>query len=390
MVTTLIFILVLGFLVFVHEFGHFIAARKTGMKVHEFALGFPPFLIGFYKDPKTGKKIWVTRMQAKKDLLAAGGGKDDAAVYPNTLYALNLLPLGGYVKIKGENGEESNDSDSFGYQKTWKKIVVLVAGVTMNFLAAAILLGIGFGIGLPMDVSDGIEDSAQLVTKPAIAIQQIASDSAAEKAGLQLGDKLISVDGDELESTKEMVDYVINNPDKEMNLEVLRGEKTMNISITPSTVKGTDSPRLGVMLAEAAIVRYPWYLSFYKGFVAAGVMTLQIFVGFGMLIKGLITGQGLAFDVSGPVGIASLVGDSFRLGINYLIQVTSMISLSLAVLNILPIPALDGGRAVFVILEKILKRKLPLKYEQLAHTIGFILLMVLVVLVTIKDVVKLF
>jgi len=390
MTTLIVFILVLGLLVFVHEFGHFIAARKTGMKVHEFALGFPPYIIGFYKDPKTKKIVWVSRDKAKRDLLSAGGGKENTLEYPATLYALNILPLGGYVKIKGENGEDENEPDSFGYQKTWKKIVALIAGVSMNFLLACVLLGIGFCIGLPMDVSQGLEENAILVTEPSVSVQQVQADSSADKAGLKMADKLLQIDDIKLTNAQMLVDYVAENGEKEMHLIYQRGEQELETNITPTLLENEETPRLGVMLAEAAIVRYPWYISIYKGFVAGGIMTVQILVGFYDLLKNLILGQGLVYDVSGPVGIATLVGDSYKLGISYLINVTAMISLSLAVINILPIPALDGGRAVFVIIEKFTKKKLPLKYEQTAHTVGFILLMLLIVVVTVKDVLKLF
>ena len=168
------------------------------------------------------------------------------------------------------------------------------------------------------------------------------------------------------------------------------GEK-IKLKITPESLDGSESdPRFGVALAEAGIVRYPWYVAIYKGFVSATLATMQIFVAFYYLIKNLIIGNGLMFEVSGPVGIAKVVGDSFRMGINYLINVTAMISLSLAVLNILPIPALDGGRILFVLIEKIIGRPVPMKYEQMAHTIGFLLLMVLIVIVTARDIIGLF
>jgi regulator of sigma E protease len=144
------------------------------------------------------------------------------------------------------------------------------------------------------------------------------------------------------------------------------------------------------MLLDAALVRYPWYIALYKGFIAAFFGLINIFLGFYTLIKGLIFGQGMAFDVSGPVGIASVIGQSARMGINYLLNVAAMISLSLAALNILPFPALDGGRVLFVVLEKIFRRPVPQKYEQVAHTIGFLLLLVLIIFVTGRDIKALF
>ncbi|MCB9798485.1 RIP metalloprotease RseP [Candidatus Nomurabacteria bacterium] len=390
--TVILFIIVLGILVFVHEFGHFIAARKTGMKVYEFALGFPPMIVGVYKDPKTGKFVWVWPKKKKTDgkIAKVAGGEEFEQEYPATLYSLNLLPLGGFCKIKGENGEDAKESDSFGYQKTWKKLVVLVAGVTMNFLLAAVVLGIGFMIGLPTDVSQGVPDGATLIGEPAVVIQQVEKDSAAEEVGLQMGDKILSIDGAQANSVSEMIAYIKSVGEEPITIVAQRGEEVNTLSVAPKIPEGADAPRLGVYMADAAIVQYPWYQSIWKGFVGAAISLINIFIGFFLLIKGLILGQGLIFDVAGPVGIATMVGDSARLGINYLLNITAMISLSLAAINILPIPALDGGRALFVIIEAIFKKPVPLKYEQAAHTIGFLLLMVLIVVVTARDIMGLF
>ena len=392
MTTLILFFLILGLLVFVHEFGHFIAARKSGMKVYEFALGFPPFICGFYKDPKTKKLVWVTAKDAKKRALMAGGGKDvdESQEYPSTLYSLNLIPLGGFCKIKGENGEDAKDSDSFGYQKTWKKSIVLVAGVVMNFLLAAVLLAIGFGIGLPTDVSGGVEENAVLLEKPAVVIQHVEDNSPAKKAGLLLGDKVQKIDETVIDSAKTMTQYIKDHKEDVLLLHILRGEEHITAKAQPAVVVAGEPVRLGVILADAALVKYPWHIAWYKGFVSASYALVGIFVSFFLLIKGLIFGQGLAFGVAGPVGIASIIGDSARLGVPYLINITAMISLSLAAMNILPIPALDGGRLFFVLAEKVIGRPVPLKYEQLAHTIGFLLLLFLIVIVTFRDIMGLF
>ena len=386
--TLILFVLVLSLLVFVHEFGHFIAARKSGMKVYEFALGFPPLALGFYKDPKTKKIVWVTPKDVKKRKLMAGGGSavDEQFEYPATLYSLNLIPLGGFCKIKGENGEDVKDSDSFGFQKTWKKVVVLVAGVTMNYLLAAVLIGIGFMIGLPMDVSGGVDSSATLLEQPSVVVQHVEEKSPAKNAGVMLGDTILSINGVPMANSREMISYVSEHKQDALDIEILRDEASQYISLTPDVVVAGEPARLGVVLADAAVVQYPWYIAIYKGFVSATFGLIGIFISFFLLIKGLILGQGLAFGVAGPVGIASIIGDSARLGVHYLINVTAMISLSLAAINILPIPALDGGRLVFVLIEGVFKKPVPLKYEQLAHTIGFVLLLVLIVIVTFRDI----
>jgi len=397
MLTVILFLVILSLLVFVHEFGHFLAARKLGMRVYEFALGFPPMAIGVYRDPKTKKLVWVKgKKKIKRDVISAGGGKEteEHSEYPSTLYTLNWLPLGGFCKIKGENGENDREKDSFSGQKAWRRILVLVAGVTMNFLLAGVLLAVGFMVGLPTDISNGVDSKAQLVQSAQVIIQQVEKGSPAEDAGLQFGDIILSLNNEAIDSSEKITTFVRSRADQLIDVKVSRtvdGKKQeLVIPVTPRVEDGAQPPRIGVILADAAIIRYPWYISLYKGFQAAFFGLISIFVSFYLLLKGLLLGQGLAFDVSGPVGIASVIGQSAKLGIQYLINVTAMISLSLAAMNILPIPALDGGRVLFVVLEKILRKPVPMKYEQAAHTIGFLLLLVLIAVVTARDVIGLF
>jgi len=397
MATIIIFLLILSLLVIVHEAGHFVLAKKFGMKVYEFGLGFPPRAGGFYRDPKTGRWKWVSgfgKREKRKEkggfdqLKETVGGGERVEEFPGTLYSLNWLPIGGFVKIKGESGEKANESDSFAHKKPWQRLIVLVAGVFMNVVLAAILLSIGFMIGLPTDVTEGIPKGATLTEPPAVVVQQVVAESPARAAGIRLGDKIISLNSEAVETAKDLTEKVREQGAVELTLIIKRGDEELALKLTPAVLpEDTDLvPRLGILLADAGIVRYPWYRALYQGAVAAGFSLINIFVAFYILIKNLILGQGLAFEVSGPVGIASIVGASARLGFNYLLNVTAMISLSLAAINILPIPALDGGRALFVVIEKIIRRPVALKYEQLAHTIGFVLLMILIVIVTARDI----
>lgn len=393
MVTAIIFIVMLSILVLVHEWGHFVTARMFGMKVYEFGLGFPPRFGGFYKDPKTGKWVWV-RGKGKNTLSETVGGEDRVHPdeFPGVLYSVNWLPLGGFVKIKGENGEKAGDSDSFGHFAAWKKLTVLVAGVFMNFVLAALLLGIGFINGLPADATLLEDTHAIVVEEPAVMIQHVEENTPAEEAGVQFGDKIVAINGQAVAVSSEMVKYLQTYDTEQgaLTVTVKRNGSEVELSLLPEVLEEGQTPRLGVVLADAGIVRYPWYIALYKGFVAAWFSLLNIFVSFYLLLKGLIVGEGLLFGIAGPVGIAVVVGQSAALGLSYLLNVTAMISLSLAAINILPIPALDGGRALFVIIEKIMRRPVPMRYEQLAHTIGFMLLMLLIVWVTFKDVVRLF
>lgn len=394
MFTVIVFVIILALVVLFHELGHFITARKSGMRVYEFGFGFPPRALGVYRDPLTKKFVWIfgNKNYKSTNLMNTVGGEktNEEEQYPATLYSLNWLPLGGFCKIKGENGEQSVEPDSFGFQKAWKKIIVLAAGVTMNVVLAGILLSIGFIVGLPADISLGLDSQAVITESPHTMIQMVETGSPADKSGIRYGDRLVSVDnltGEVLNSEK-VAEYVRSHEaSKNINLVIDRQGQNISFDIKPEKINQADEyPRLGFSMADVAIISYPWYIALYKGFVAAGVGVVNVFLAFYFLIKGLVLGQGLAFSVSGPVGIAVIVGESARLGFNYLINVAAMISLSLAVINILPIPALDGGRILFIIIGKILRRPVPIKYEQLAHTIGFILLMILIIIVTGRDI----
>src|SRR3989338_6110318 len=248
MLTIIIFILILGLLVLVHEFGHFITARKSGMKVFEFGFGFPPRVMGVYRDSDTKKLVWKF-------------GKEKEEI-PTTVYSLNLLPLGGFVRIKGEDGGQANEPDSFGFQKAWKRAVVLAAGVTMNVVLAGALLSFGFMIGLPTDLSVDPCKYAVIVEQAQVMVQSVDKASPAEEAGIKFGDRILKIDGQEIKSSEGMVDYVQANFEKEMLLLVERGGTQTELKMTPRLVKpGEGSPRLGVMLADAGIVRYPWYIA---------------------------------------------------------------------------------------------------------------------------------
>ncbi len=325
--------------------------------------------------------------------MAAGIGLegDGHEPFPSTVYSLNWLPIGGFCNIKGETGEHADDADSFGHQKAWKKLLVLVAGVAMNIILAAVLLSIGFAIGLPSDLADGIPPGATLVGAPQVVIQQVEAGSVAEAVKLQFGDAITALDGKPIANAKAVTDYVAAHSGAPIQVTVAQGLVSHTITLTPQVIPSLkdNKPRLGVALADVGLIRYSSILAIGKGALAAGTGLITIFVSFYYLIKEFVLGHGLAFDVSGPVGIASIVGTSARLGISYLINVTAMISLSLAALNILPIPALDGGRVLFVLIEKITRRKVSLRYEQLAHTIGFLVLLLLILVVTARDIIHL-
>lgn len=368
MLTVIIFIVILGILVLAHEFGHFIAARKSGMKVEEFGFGFPPRAFGV-RFLENGKKEWVW---GNKEVLGE-----------KTIYSINWLPLGGFVKIKGENGEAETESDSFMAKSAWKKTIVLAAGVIMNIILAAALLSVGYMVGLPQtteDIGDGT-----VVKDMRIAIMEVAAGKPAAQAGLKTGDEIIAVGELRNPRVTAMQEYVDKNRDKEIVFTIARGKETLEKKITPTLNAETGKGGIGVAIAEVGMVKYPWYKAIYHGVLATWAYLVAIVLAFWHLITGLFVGKGAGGAVAGPVGIAVMTGQVARLGLAYLLQFTAMLSLNLAVLNILPIPALDGGRILFTWLGKIFKKPMFMKFEQAAHTIGFLALMLLVVVVTAKD-----
>lgn len=369
MLTLFIFIAVLAVLVLSHEAGHFFAALKSGMKVYEFGFGFPPRVFGWYKDPVTKKIKFV-------------GKKYEAKNCPAVLYSINLFPLGGFVSIAGEDGEDTSPN-SFQTKGFWAKGSVIVAGVVMNIVLAGFLFSIGYIFGLPQ-MSENLPSSAKVQDRR-IEILQVIPGKPAEIAGFTEGDSIIKVGEIDFPRLKEMQDYVNDHKSENISVSIKRGEEVITKEIQPFIYEESGKAGIGVSIAELGTVTYPWYLAFYYGFKDAFVMFGYIAMAFFSFIKGLFVGTSLAGEVSGPVGIAVMTGKIAKLGFIYLLQFTAILSLNLALINILPIPALDGGRLLFLILNKINKKLAPAKFEQIAHSIGFLLLMGLVLVVTIKD-----
>ncbi len=379
MFTLLIFIAVLAVLVLSHEFGHFIVARKSGIKVDEFGFGFPPRLAGIRRLKKIGSKHrWEIVWGHKKATAAAETSEE----VPGTLYSLNLLPLGGFVKIKGENGAPTADHDSFAAKKIWQRALVIAAGVLMNIVLAAALLSVGFMVGFPQAAGGATGSEVQ---GQRLEIIQVLPGKPAEAAGLKSGDAIVRINDLVNPQPEDFRNYINTHRNEDVTVTIERGKETFTKKIHPIVYEDTGRGGLGVAVAEVGFVRYPWYKAIYHGIRATGTYLKEIVIAFAYLFKGLFTGAGFGGAVSGPVGVAVMTGEVARMGFGYLIQFTALLSLNLAVLNILPIPALDGGRLLFIIINAIRRRPVAPKYEQIAHTIGFVLLMLLVVAVTIKD-----
>ncbi len=376
MLTVLIFIIILGLLVFVHELGHFLVARRNGVFAEEFGFGFPPRIFGLYKD-KNGKRkiVW--------------GSKDVES--EDTIYSANWIPLGGFVKIRGEDGEENKDPKSFASKNPFTRVRILAAGVAMNILLAAALLSIGYFVGIPQAVED---TAAGTLKDEKIQIIETIPGTPAEQMGIKIGDQVVGAVGDNnqivsFRTIEDVQNYINANKGREISLEMKRGAEAVKVTGIPRTDFPASEGSLGISLLKTAQVSYPWYEAIWRGARSTFDLAGMIIVAFGSLLWKLITGHSVGMDVSGPVGIAVLTGQVAKLGFIYILQFTAVLSVNLAIINILPIPALDGGRILFIFIEKLKGKPVSQKIEARAHNIGFAVLITLMVVVTFRDVARL-
>ncbi len=380
--TVIIFIIVLAVLIFVHELGHFLAARANGIRVDEFKLGFGPRLVSW--------------------------GKGE------TKYGINLIPFGGYVKIFGENPDDENTNGpdrarSFVHKKRYQQVIVLVAGVAFNFIFAWILYSGAFVSGVTA-TTDGFEGYKQNFSNARVMITDVSAGSPAEKAGIGMGDvvsevkvpasvssssdKPVSVSTDISAAANTLTVEAVQNSINQSNgnpiqIHVLR--KDVDVSITVSPVSGIVDGKyaIGVALQNVADLRLPFFAAVYEGGRYTLMMTRDTAVGLYTFVANIFHGTAHLADVTGPVGIAGIVGSAATLGFTYLVMITALISINLGVINLIPFPALDGGRTLFVLIEGIARRRIPARFSNIVNAVGFALLMILMVVVTYKDIVKL-
>lgn len=354
MVTILVFIAVLGLLVLVHELGHFWAAKKAGCGVDEFGIGFPPRLWSF--------------------------------TYKGTLYSINLFPIGGFVKIQGENGEENPSPRSFVTKSFGWKSLIISAGVLMNVLLAYVLITGNLIIGVPTEISPNEQfDRYATLSNRAVTIVQVLPDSPAADAGLQAGDRIVAIDGVQASNVDETISVLGNAQMNALQIEYLRGDVENTVTVTPVILEELGKSGVGVGLTETATLSYPWYSAWWYGAKRTVLILWLILQAFGGMIANIFTKGSLPSDVAGPIGIAVITGEVARLGITHLVQFAALLSLNLAIINILPLPALDGGRLALIVLERLRGKKMKVFVEQWIHILGFAFLIVLMIAVTARD-----
>jgi len=366
--TVLLFLAVLFVLILVHEWGHFMVAKKNGIRVDEFGIGFPPKLFGIKKG--------------------------------ETEYTFNLLPIGGFVRIFGENAEDAatdaaagkDVSRSFVAKSKWVQAAVLVAGVAMNTLFAWFLFTIVFAVGVPTAVEEEqATDDAQLV------ISMVMEDTPAAEAGIPLGAVIEQVrsegDTEEVLQPSTFSTFVAEHAGEPIEVSYYVGDgDTTTTTLTPEMGVLTEEPNraaVGVALALVETVRSPIHIALWDGLLATLGGLRDVTIGLSTLLYDSVRGQADFSQVAGPVGIVGLVGDAAEFGWTSLLMFTAFISLNLAIINLLPFPALDGGRLLFVAIESVKGSAIHPAWVARLNFAGFALLILLMVVVTYNDVMRL-
>ena len=361
--TIILFLIVLGVLIFVHELGHFIVAKATGMRVDEFAIGFPP-------------KIYSKKIG-------------------ETVYSINMIPLGGFVKIYGENpndlkDENTKSGDGFLEKPKLSRFSVLVAGVLFNFIFA--ILCFSFVCMSGFTAPQGFLGSEEVGKTTVVAV---SSGTPAFEAGMKTGDQISAVSTSKTKienpTSEDAISFIAKNQNETITFNVLRDGESMSFNVTPKEGIVPDKKAIGVSFEDLINISLPVHKAFYEGYKTTVKITIATAVAMWDFFGDIFTGKdGALAQVSGPVGIATMVGQASSLGFAYLVTFTAIISINLAVLNLIPFPALDGGQIVFVIIETIIRKPISPKIVSYINIGGFAFLILLMVVITFADVLKLF
>jgi regulator of sigma E protease len=361
--TIIIFIIILAVLIIAHEFGHYLIARLFKIRVDEFGIGLPP-------KAKTIGKRWGTK------------------------FTLNWLPFGGFVKIFGEDYEEvKNDEDykkSFVSKAKWKQAFVLLAGPFANVLVAVILFAATFMIGIPSTVHD---DMSRFYSDINLTIVEVGEDSSADLSGILAGDVVesLAVGGNNLEDLSPIgfSNFIKENQDETFLLTVKRGEEFLPVTLESQFNEETGTPLVGVALDYVGELKLPFFRGVYEGFTYTLYVGQQMVSMLADLLGGIFSGGADLSGVVGPIGIVELVGQSSEKGIAFILSFAALISVNLAIINLIPFPALDGGRLLFVVIESITRKRIKAKISGVVNMVGFSILILLMLIVTYKDIVRL-
>jgi regulator of sigma E protease len=341
-----------------HEFGHFILAKLFGVKVEEFGVGYPPKLFG--------KRIG------------------------ETLYSLNLLPFGAFVRLFGET-ETGKEIERFSKQPVGKRALIAFGGVLSFWLIAAIIFSLVFNLGASVVIEDTANSN---LADSKVQIADINPNSPAQIAGLKVGDTIkqfqISNFKFQISKVKDIQELTEEHKGQEVTLTIEREKEVFEVKLVPRVSPPAGEGPMGLALVRTAIKKYSWYQAIWQGTMATGNMTLAIIDGYSQAIKKAVQGLPSGVQLMGPIGIFHLFTQASQLGINYFLQFIGMIAIYLALFNVLPIPAVDGGKILFLGIEAVRKKPVSEKIEQNITTVFFTILIILSIWVAIKDISRIF
>ena len=370
----------LSIVVFFHELGHFILAKIFKIRVEEFGFGYPPRVCG------------LVRSSEKKFRFKFFWSKDEPLeTKTRTIYSLNWIPCGGFNKLKGEFGGKSNDDpDSFFVQVWWKKALVAAGGILMNIFLAFFIFALGYFVGLPQDVE---QISGGKILRPVgIQIGMVMPNSPADQAGLKIGDIILSLDGQEFKQVKEIQDYIEIKLNQSLEIKVERQKEIISriVNVVPGEQIFDDMKDsrgvIGIALSQTVIVSYPWHRSIVLGVKTTISLTGRLFHGLWLILKNLVVHQQMIGQLLGPVGITTMASDMARVGFIYLLQFIGLLSVAIGVFQIIPFPALDGSRIVFSIIEGARRKPINSKTELVLINIGFYILLLLLLFITVREI----
>ena len=358
LLTAVVFLLILSVLVLIHEAGHFFVAKLFGIKVEEFGFGLPPRIFG--------KKIG------------------------ETVYSINWLPIGGFVKLFGEdeagagrpnlklktqNIKKGDEKRAFFAKPVWQRALVVFAGVFMNFVLAVVIISILFSVV-------GVQTPGNKVT-----VDAVVKGAPAQEAGLKTGDIIISANQVSMISAEQLVTYAKSHLGEKLNLKISDQKSVVrDLTVTPRKVYPANEGPMGIAISQNVVIqKYPWYKAPFVGTYQALQDSWLVVSGLVMLVVQLFTKGAVPQGVAGPIGIAQLTGVVIGIGLPAVLSLVSLLSLNLAIINLLPIPALDGGRLFFILIEGIFHKKVNQQFEERAHMIGMIFLLGLIALITLHD-----
>jgi regulator of sigma E protease len=356
-----IIILALAFLslialMIIHEFGHFIIAKKFGVRVEEFGVGYPPRIFG------------------KK--------------FGDTIYSINWIPLGAFVRIYGEEGGV-DDYRSFAGLKIWQRVLIVIGGVAAFWIASIVIFSVLFAMGSDLPISD---DQVMGVTNPRLTIIEVQANSAADEAGLKKGDVVTAINAGGIETPIDTVtkfrEVTSQNKGNEIGLEVLRNGKSQEVLLTPKAdvAEGEGPVGVGIQRMATLIEKYPWYQAPVQGVIYTWQVTVGTIVGLWAIFSQLFAGQGMpeGAQFAGPLGITVFLANAASYGVGFFLYFIGSLSVAVAVFNLFPIPALDGGKLIFLIIEKIKGKPISVQVEQGVTVFFFFLLIVMSIYITVR------